>query len=171
MELTFGDRITLLRKKRKLSQQDLAEQLGVKGSDLEAWESDEDYPSFDLAIELADLLDISLDFLACRIEQQPNKEWVQMAAELDKLTDKDRDTMMYATKRCISGFQLIQQDRQEAAGKPAPPQRQGEQWTGQEDTQLKTAFRNGAQIARLAQSHQRTKGAIRSRLRKLELIE
>ncbi len=47
---------------------------------------------------------------------------------------------------------------------------QGNAWTGDEDNQLKEAFTNGIKISQLAKVHQRTPGAIRSRLKKLGLI-
>lgn len=56
------------------------------------------------------------------------------------------------------------------AKKPLP-ERQGEKWTEQEDQQLTEGFNNEVKFGKLAKSHQRTSGAIRSRLRKLGLIE
>ncbi len=43
-------------------------------------------------------------------------------------------------------------------------------WTAGEDNQLKEAFANGIKISQIAKDHQRTAGAIRSRIKKLTLI-
>lgn len=48
--------------------------------------------------------------------------------------------------------------------------KQGSPWTADEDNRLKEAFTNGTKISQLAKDHQRTSGAIRSRLKKLKLI-
>ena len=58
-----------------------------------------------------------------------------------------------------------------AKDKKPLPERQGEKWTEQEDQQLTEGFNNEVKVAELAKTHQRTSGAIRSRLKKLGLIE
>lgn len=55
--------------------------------------------------------------------------------------------------------------------KKAQPARQGSKWTEQEDTQLQEAFRSGEKLTELAKKHQRSSGAIRSRLIKKGLIQ
>ena len=47
---------------------------------------------------------------------------------------------------------------------------QGSKWTPEEEEQLKKLFSEGWKVAELAKKHQRTSGAIRSRLVKLGLI-
>ena len=51
------------------------------------------------------------------------------------------------------------------------PLRQGVAWSADEDERLRSAFQSGAKTAALAGIHQRSRGAIRSRLVKLGLIE
>lgn len=51
------------------------------------------------------------------------------------------------------------------------PLNQGEPWSEQEDKNLTDAFRDGVSIKKLAEIHQRTRGAIQSRLRKHHLID
>lgn len=50
------------------------------------------------------------------------------------------------------------------------PERQGQAWSSKEDGELKVAFLAGETTRTLAVTHQRTSGAIRSRLKKLGLI-
>lgn len=80
MKLNFGDRILLLRKKKNLSQKQLADQLGIVPTELASWENDTAFPQYKQLLKLADILDISLDFLTCRIEEQPDMEWIQMSS-------------------------------------------------------------------------------------------
>lgn len=50
-------------------------------------------------------------------------------------------------------------------------ERQGKSWQPEEDQQLTDAFRAAAKIIELCAQHQRRRGAIRSRLRRLGLID
>ena len=108
MQLTFGDRLMLLRKKQKLTKQQLSIRLTIPEQQLTAWENDEGFPSFQQIVKLADHLDASLDFLTCRIDEQPNKQWLEWAAEVDQLSEKNRDTLFY-TIRVI--FNVDKMDR------------------------------------------------------------
>jgi len=51
------------------------------------------------------------------------------------------------------------------------PPSAGGKWTEEEQEHLVESFQSGSDIASLAETHGRTKGAIRSRLRKLGLID
>jgi len=55
-------------------------------------------------------------------------------------------------------------------GKKSPPL-QGSKWTPEEEQQLHKLFNKGWKVPELAKKHQRTAGAIRSRLRKMGLIK
>jgi len=50
-------------------------------------------------------------------------------------------------------------------------ERQGLPWEYGEDDKLKQAFNSGAKIADIAKEHQRSAGAIKSRLQKIGLVE
>ena len=54
---------------------------------------------------------------------------------------------------------------------PEPQQRFGERWMVEDDLRLRELFLEGTTISQLAQDFHRTQGAIRSRLKKLGLIE
>lgn len=59
----FGDNIKRLRKNKGLKQQEIAELLGVKQNTYSDWENGKTDPSFENLVKLADLLDVSLDWL------------------------------------------------------------------------------------------------------------
>lgn len=59
----------------------------------------------------------------------------------------------------------------EQGPKKENPVRQGEPWTKEEDEQLSEGFKNEVKVADLAKAHQRSSGAIRSRLKKLGLMK
>ena len=62
--MTLGERLTALRKNRGMSQDALAETLGVSRQSVSKWETDTSVPDLDKLVKLSDLFDISLDELA-----------------------------------------------------------------------------------------------------------
>ena len=61
--MTLGEKIVSLRKKQKLSQEDLAEYLGVTRQTISNWELNETTPNISEAKELSKIFNISLDEL------------------------------------------------------------------------------------------------------------
>ncbi len=59
----FNDNLTALRKMKKLSQEELAEQVGVSRQTLSKWETGESLPDIEKAKILADFLEVTLDDL------------------------------------------------------------------------------------------------------------
>lgn len=68
--MTIGDRIRAVRKKRGLTQTQLAERMSVSPTHISRWEYGGMIPSLFHAINLADELDVSLDFLVGRVRQK-----------------------------------------------------------------------------------------------------
>ena len=63
MKLTLAENIRLFRKQRKLTQEKLAEALGVTAGAAYKWESGQSTPELNLIVELADFFDVSVDAL------------------------------------------------------------------------------------------------------------
>ena len=61
--MKFGDKLLELRKKNGLSQEELAEKLGVSRQSVSKWESNQTYPETDKIIQIANLFDCSMDDL------------------------------------------------------------------------------------------------------------
>ncbi len=64
--MSFGKRLRELRMKHKLTQQKTADMLGVTMSSYQKYEQDERFPSYETLIKIADIFDVSLDYLLCR---------------------------------------------------------------------------------------------------------
>ena len=60
---TFGDRLVAARENSNLSQQDLADRLGVKDSTIKSWENDNSEPRANRLSILAGLLNVSITWL------------------------------------------------------------------------------------------------------------
>ena len=61
--LTFGERIIKLRKINHITQEQLADHLGVSRQALFKWESNKSYPEIDKLIGLSKVFDCSVDYL------------------------------------------------------------------------------------------------------------
>ena len=59
----FGARLREVRKIKKLTQKELAEQIGIKQNSYSDWETGKNEPSIENLVKLADLFDVSLDWL------------------------------------------------------------------------------------------------------------
>lgn len=70
MTLSFGNTIKGLRIKRGLSQEKLAEHLGVAPQSISKWERNEGYPDITFLIPLAEFFDVTLDTLMERDESK-----------------------------------------------------------------------------------------------------
>lgn len=65
---TFAQRMKQLRKEKKLTQQQLADQFSVKLRTYQGYEYGESYPEVAKLIAIADFFDVSLDYLVGRSE-------------------------------------------------------------------------------------------------------
>ena len=61
--MTFGDKLSKLRKEHNYTQEQLADILGVSRQSISKWESDTAYPETDKLIGLGRLFDCSMDYL------------------------------------------------------------------------------------------------------------
>lgn len=61
--MIFPERLKQLRQKKGLTQQEIAELLGVKRNTYSDWENGKTEPNFETLLKLADLFEVSLDWL------------------------------------------------------------------------------------------------------------
>ena len=85
--LAFADRITKLRVNKGLSQQQLAQQLGVKRSVVSYYESGDRLPSMDVLIEMSRVFNVSTDYLL-------RGKGASRVIHVSDLTESDIDVVM-----------------------------------------------------------------------------
>ena len=61
--MSMGSKLAQARKKANLTQEQLAERLGVTRQAVSRWESDTAYPETDKIVRMAELLEVSCDYL------------------------------------------------------------------------------------------------------------
>lgn len=61
--MTFGEKLSKLRKESNYTQEQLADILGVSRQSVSKWELDETYPETEKMIQIGKLFDCSMDYL------------------------------------------------------------------------------------------------------------
>ena len=72
--MNLSDRIQYLRKARGISQEGLAEQLGVSRQAVSKWESEQSMPDLDKIISMSDYFEVTTDYLLKGVEPVVQKE-------------------------------------------------------------------------------------------------
>ena len=104
--MSFGSRLLEARKRKGLSQEDMARHLGTKGPAIGRYERNEMKPSIEVAAKMASYLDVSLDFLVGASDEQLDKSTMNRILELQKLPDDDKQHIFYALDNLIKAAKL-----------------------------------------------------------------
>ncbi|MFL0198833.1 helix-turn-helix domain-containing protein [Clostridium sp. WILCCON 0269] len=68
----FGDRLKELREEMELTQDELGKMLNVSRQSVSSYESQDIEPSINNIVKLANIFDVSLDYLLCRTKEKHN---------------------------------------------------------------------------------------------------
>lgn len=66
MTIMFGSRLNQTRKEKGLTAKQMSDSLNIGLRSYRKYESGERSPSFESLVKIADILDVSLDYLLCR---------------------------------------------------------------------------------------------------------
>lgn len=89
--MDFGSIVVELRKEKKISQTELAAQLGIHKNVLGRYERNEVLPSIEIARKIADILDVSLDYLTGKTDVEMDKDTQKRILEVSRFEEKDRE--------------------------------------------------------------------------------
>ncbi|WP_052600341.1 helix-turn-helix domain-containing protein [Aureispira sp. CCB-QB1] len=106
--MSFGKRLLQARKKKGLSQSDVAKALNTKGPAIGRYERDEMKPSIDVATKLANLLEVSLDYLVGKTELELDPSVLNKVVELQKLPKEIQDKLFFFIDMSIRDFKAKQ---------------------------------------------------------------
>lgn len=110
--MKFGDKLIALRKKKGLSQEELAEKLGVSRQSVSKWESNNTYPETDKIVQICNIFECTMDDLIndnitdiTKIERK-NKNNINVIVDsfLDFIT---KIINMFSRMSFISGFKCV----------------------------------------------------------------
>jgi transcriptional regulator with XRE-family HTH domain len=93
--ITFGNRLGEVRKEKKISQDALAKKIGAHGAVIGRYERDEVKPSIEMASQIAEALEVSLDYLVGNTSLILDKGIVKRIQDI-QLLDKENKNHLFA---------------------------------------------------------------------------
>ena len=93
--MSFGKRLFEARKKKGVSQEDVAKALNTKGPVIGRYERDEMKPSIETAAKLAQIMEVSLDYLVGATDTEVDSNTLKRVVELQKLPSEVREKLYY----------------------------------------------------------------------------
>lgn len=89
--MLFGERLTTVRKAKKISQDELAKRIGVHAPVIGRYERGEVKPSIEVATKIADALEVSLDYLVGHSDLMLENKVLDRVLDIQKLSEKDQE--------------------------------------------------------------------------------
>uniref|UniRef100_UPI00404A6CE1 helix-turn-helix domain-containing protein n=1 Tax=Fulvivirga sp. TaxID=1931237 RepID=UPI00404A6CE1 len=102
--MLFGERIAQVRKHKKMSQSQMGKTLGIDGDAYGRYERGEVKPSIEMATRIAEVLEISLDYLVGKTDIELDKATINRIQEVTKLSDKDKEHIFVTLDAMIRDF-------------------------------------------------------------------
>jgi transcriptional regulator with XRE-family HTH domain len=121
--MTLGKRIKQLRQQRGWSQTQLSKKLNVHQKQISGYERGIHSPSIELLVRMAELFNVSLDYIAFDNREEKNiipiadRELMQAVQHIDQLSAEDRDTIKAVLNTFIvkNRFQRLASETQKQA--------------------------------------------------------
>ena len=105
--MSFGQRIIQIRKEKNMSQEQLAKALKATPTTIGRYERDEVKPSIEVAVKIAQALEVSLDYLTGYSKTAiKDKKMIERINTILSLDEKDREHIIYAIDGLIKSAKL-----------------------------------------------------------------
>ncbi|MBG6130722.1 MULTISPECIES: helix-turn-helix domain-containing protein [unclassified Aquimarina] len=92
--MLFGERLLSTRKKKKISQDELAKKIGAHAPIIGRYEREEVKPSVEIATKIAEALEVSLDYLTGLSDVELDKNVTNVITSLQKLKPEDQQHIL-----------------------------------------------------------------------------
>ncbi len=93
-------------KKKGLSQEELANSINTKAPVIGRYERDEMKPSIEAAAKIADMLEVSLDWLVGNTDAELNKKNIKRLLDIEKLPEHDQLNIFYTLDNLIKAAKI-----------------------------------------------------------------
>jgi len=104
--MSFGSRLLEVRKKRGLSQDVLAKELGTQGPAIGRYERGVAKPTIEVAGKLAKILEVSLDYLVGNTDLELDNETQKRILAVQQLPEDDKNNIFYTLDNLIKAAKL-----------------------------------------------------------------
>jgi transcriptional regulator with XRE-family HTH domain len=104
--MKFGDKMTMLRKQKNISQVELAEKTSISRDGISKYERGDIVPSVEYAKRIADALGVSLDYLVSEDAKEDalDKEAVKRIKDIQKLPAEEKDKVLAVVDALVRDF-------------------------------------------------------------------
>ncbi len=102
--MTFGERLSIVRKRRKMSQTDVGKIININGDAYGRYERDELKPTIEMANKIANALKISLGFLVGNTDLELGTETLKRVGDISKLSDDNKKHIYILLDALIRDF-------------------------------------------------------------------
>ena len=102
--MTFGERLAIVRKRRKMSQADVGKIININGDAYGRYERDEVKPTIEMANKIANALKISLDYLVGNTDLELDTETLKRVEDISKLSDDNKKHIYILLDALIRDF-------------------------------------------------------------------
>ena len=107
--MTIADRIQSLRKTKGMSQEELADAVGVSRQAVSKWESEQSVPDIDKIVIMSDIFDVTTDYLLKGIEPAVENDHLTMADVIDRkiLTKENGNKVKNVMRWALIGLGVL----------------------------------------------------------------
>lgn len=102
--MTFGERLSIVRKRKGLSQAEVGKTIGINGDAYGRYERNEVRPTIEMATKISEALGISLDYLVGKTDLELDNTMISRIQEVTKLSDKDKEHIFITLDALIRDF-------------------------------------------------------------------
>lgn len=102
--MNLGDNMMLLRKKKGLSQADLGKKIGTSGDVVGRYERGDIKPSIDVVEKIADVLDVSIDYLIGKTKMELDSQAVKRLEDISNLPDENKNFLINIIDMALRDF-------------------------------------------------------------------
>jgi len=101
--MTFGEKITVLRKQLKWSQDDLAKKIGTSAPIIGRYEREEINPSIDVAAKIADALNVTVDYLIGHSDKMVfDKKLSKRMEDIEALPSEEKNILYHVIDMALA---------------------------------------------------------------------
>lgn len=100
MTCKIGEKIRTLRLQHKLTQEQLADRLGVSYQSVSRWENGVTYPDVELLPAIARYFSVTTDYLLGQDEEKKRKQLRSQINSIAKMTENDKDSIIDIIRTC-----------------------------------------------------------------------
>lgn len=99
--MTFGSRLTIIRKEHKIFQSELAQKAGIHFKVLRRYERGEANSTLELSTNIADVFRISLDYLVGKTDVELGQAILNKEITIQKLPEENNKHILYSLDELI----------------------------------------------------------------------